>query len=153
MRAFAAISAFALMVTAAAAEKLPADAKALKATELRNIFIGNSMVWSTSRAYFSPDTKTKGLFGNPVSHTYSGTWSVSGNTVCMNNKSIDVKTGKSDGKTYRDCWKFYKSGKRTLSLWLNNYDKQLTENDYWDGELKSLKKGDQVSKQYAKYVR
>lgn len=152
MRSFIILVAIALSVGPSAAEKLPPDAKPMSSQELKAIFAGNSQIWQKSRVYFAPDMTTKGLYGAPVTHSFSGKWNVKGNTICMNNKSIDVKSKKSDGKTYTDCWKFFKSGKRVLSLYSNNFGHKTTENDYWDSELKTLKKGDQISKRYAQYV-
>lgn len=152
MRVALAFAAIVIMAQPSLADKLPKNAKPMSTAELKKIYSGNSQVWDKSQVYFSPDMNTKGVFGRPASHTFSGKWSVNGNKVCMNNKSVDVKTKKSDGKTYTDCWTFYKEGNKTWSLWSNNYDKQMTENDYWTKELGTLKKGDKVSKNYQKLV-
>jgi len=129
----------------AGAGKLPKDAKPMTAEEVTAIYSGNSALWKLSKVYFSPEKKVMGVFGKGSKRAiFSGEWSVTDNEICMNN------TAKGDPKTYTDCWKWWHAGKKTIALWSVHYDnsKVDTKNGYSDEELKYIKSGDKVSKEY-----
>jgi hypothetical protein len=128
--------------TTAVADKLPKSAKPLTADEIKSIYSNHTAVWKpTNKAYFAQDGKVWGIYDGG---TFEGSWNVTGNEGCMMNKSTDAKTKKSDGKTYTDCWTWYRDNKNKYwSLWSKHFDgSPVTKNDYWDGEIKKLKIGD-----------
>jgi hypothetical protein len=140
---FASISA--VFADAAIAQKLPKNATPLTNEEVIALYSGNTAVWKGSRAYFAPDNKVKGIFGEKAKRvTYSGEWSAADNEVCMKNRP------KGDPALYTDCWKWWRSGKKLLTLWSVHYDgsKADEKNGYYDKEAKALKKGDLLTKEY-----
>jgi hypothetical protein len=128
------------------ADKLPKDAVELAADEVKAIYSGKTGIYSVSSMYYAPDGTTKGIYGKPkITATFKGTWSVNGNEMCTKNKA------KGDPKTYRDCNKFWRSGKKLYDLWSVHYDgsKPDLKGGYATDTMKKLKKGDLVSKKYA----
>ena len=92
----------------AEAGKLPKNAKPMTAEEVTALYSGNSAVWKSSRAYFSPEKKVKGVFGSGSKRViFSGEWSVTDNEACMRNSP------KGEAKIYTDCWKWWHVGKKT----------------------------------------
>lgn len=150
MRAFAifllggALTSF--VCASAWAGKLPKDAVELTAAEVKAIYSGKTGIYDVSSIYYASDGTTKGIFGKPkVTATFKGTWSVSGNEMCAKNKP------KGDPKIYRDCNKFWRSGKRIYDLWSVHYDgsKPDLKSGYVTTTVKKLRDGDLVAKKYA----
>ena len=136
----------------AAADPLPADAKSISAAQITKTYSGNSAIWKSSMAYFGPDGTTIGVFGNPPTATFKGTWSVKSNKICMTNLPTNIKTKKAATRTYTDCWIYYSSGSTILNSYYNDFEEGKGPNsEYSDGELSNLRKGDLVSPKYAKY--
>lgn len=80
--------------------------------------------------------------------TYTGRWSVNNNVVCMKVNWKAIKG--SDKGTSTDCWTWFVQGKRLYTLWSTRYDgSKPKKNDYYQGENKTLKKGDLASKKIA----
>ena len=149
------VHAFLVSVTGTAifADPLPKGAKPLSVTQITKIYSGNSAVWEKSMVYFAPDGTTKGIFGNPPKAIYSGTWAVNKNKICMENRPTNIKSHKVNTRTYTDCWTYYVNGKVILTSYYNDFEDGKGPNeDYNDGELSNLKRGDVVSKKYAKYT-
>jgi hypothetical protein len=148
---FAAV--LALLALPSNADPLPKGAKPLSAKQITQLFAGNSQLWETSKAYFSPDGTVIGVYGKPPTSTYAGKWTVKKNKICMTNLPTNIKTGKTADRTYTDCWIFYTDGTNVWSSYSNDYEDGKGPNeDFWDEELKTLKKGDQVSGLYKKYT-
>ena len=141
-----AVSVFSVVAGVASAERLPKDAVKLSPAEVKAIYAGKSSDWSKSRAYFAPDG-TYTIVGKNSQWVGKGKWTVDGNKVCAGAVSQVVDGGK--GREFTDCWTWYKHGKRHLVLWSGEKDKK---DGYWDGELKNLSKGDQVTRTYKKLL-
>ncbi|MCF1709102.1 DUF995 domain-containing protein [Tabrizicola sp. J26] len=147
------IAAFlALIALPVAADPLPPNAKPLSSKQIEKLYSGNSAVWDRSMVYFAPDKTTKGVFGKPPSATYTGKWKITKNKLCMTNSPVNIKTGEASKKTYTDCWTFFTDGDRVLTSYYNDFEEGRGPNDdYSEGELSNLRKGDVVSKTFAKY--
>jgi hypothetical protein len=127
------------------AKKLPKNAAPMTADEVKALYAGNSAVWENSKAFFSPDGKTKGVFGKGKKRVaYAGEWSVADNEVCMKNSP------KGEAKVYTDCWKWWRVGDKTITLWSVHFDgsKVDEKTGYYD-EMRSIKRGDKVSAEFA----
>lgn len=72
---------------------------------------------------------------------------MTGNKVCAS--AVGRAVNGSGTKKFVDCWTWYKHGKRYLSLWSGEKN---GKDGYFDGEMKKLTKGDNVSKRYKKLV-
>lgn len=132
-----------MTVSAAFAGPLPKDAKPMTSDEVTALYSGKTAMWKSSMAYFAPNHNTRGVFEKKI--PYSGTWAVKDNEVCM------VNTVKGDTKKNTDCWKYWKSGKKVLTLWSVHYDgsKPDEKNGYYN-EVAALKPGDLVAATYVK---
>lgn len=131
--------------TFAYADQLPKSAKALTTDEIKILYANHTAVWKpNSMAYFAPDGSVKGIYKNG---TYSGTWAVTGNESCMMSQGTDAKTKASVGKTYTDCWQWFRDSKNKYwTLWSKHFDgSKVKKNDYYDGEIKKLRIGDLAS--------
>ncbi len=117
-------------------------------SEVRALYSGNSALWPSSKAYFKPTGIVIGLYGNPIIETYSGTWNVSGNRMCMSVKTFNIASKKSDGKTFTDCWAYYTSGSKAYSKRTSNWRpvKEPIEHKTW------LQRGDRVTALYKRYA-
>ena len=93
----------------------------MASTEVRSLYVGNSALWSNSKAYFMPSGMVVGLYGSPIIETYKGTWSVSGNRMCMSVKTINISSKMSDGKTFTDCWAYYRTGSDVYAKRTSNW--------------------------------
>jgi Protein of unknown function (DUF995) len=139
---------------AAVADPLPSSAKPLSSKWITKAYSGNSALWDTSMVYFAPDGTTIGVYGNPPQATFAGSWVVKKNKICMTNVPTNIKTKKLDTRTYTDCWIYYADGKTILTSYYNDFQEGKGPNDeYSEGELSNLKKGDKVSAKFAKYVK
>ena len=144
----------ATLCTAAVADPLPKSAKPLSSSWIKKAYSGNSAVWEMSMVYFASDGTTTGVFGVPPKATFTGKWVVKGNKICMTNIPTNIKTKKVDERTYTDCWIYYADGKTILTSYYNDFAEGKGPNDdYYDGELSNLKKGDKVSAKYAKLIK
>jgi hypothetical protein len=138
----------------AVADPLPNSAKPLSSSWITKAYSGNSALWGISMVYFVPDGTTVGVYGNPPKATFTGTWVVKKNKICMTNVPTNIKTKKLDTRTYTDCWVYYADGKTILTSYYNDFEEGKGPNDdYSEGEISNLKKGDKVSVKYAKYVK
>jgi hypothetical protein len=100
--------------------------------------------------YFASNGKAKG-YTNKRTATMAGTWSVSGNRVCMHMHWKAVK-GSKHGKS-TDCWDWYSDGKGQWTLWSRRYTHEKPKaNEYYRGETNVLRQGDGVSAEYAKLM-
>ncbi len=153
IHSLAAHALFALVIGAAAcADPLPQGAKPLSSKQISKIYSGNSAVWDKSMVFFAPDGTTTGVFGKPPSAIFSGTWEIVKNKICMVNTPTNIKSHKVDTRTYTDCWIYYVDGKTILTSYYNDFQEGKGPNeDYYDGEIGNLKRGDVVSQKYAKY--
>lgn len=130
----------ALIPATSLADELPKNAVPLTASEARELYSGKTTNWSKSRAYFAPDN-TYLMYGKNKTWYGEGTWTVDGNKVCGKIKTTSVKDGKSD--TGGDCWTWYRVGKKYMTLWSGEKNQRK---GYYDGELKKMSSGDEVSK-------
>jgi hypothetical protein len=147
MRLLSSVVLSSVLITPCLAAKLPDDAKPLSESEIKNMYSGKTGVYKVSDVYYSPTGTVKGVFGKPKpKSTFSGTWEVSGNEICMKNK------GRDDSKIYTDCNKIWRSGNKIYELWTVHYDgtKPNGKDDYSTDVMHQLKAGDLVSKQYEK---
>ena len=145
------VSILAAQVSAALADNLPKSAKPMSAGEVRAVYSGKSAVWDDARAFFAPDGGVIG-YNSKEKVTFSGSWSVSSNRNCM--KVAWKSTKSADSGKSSDCWQWYKDGKKIWTLWSTRYDgSKPKKDDYYQGEVKSLKAGDKVSKEYAKLTK
>lgn len=132
------------------AAELPKSAKPLSAEEVKEVYSSKTAVWSKDNAaFFASDGSVKGVYGGGY---FSGTWDVSDNEVCMRVQGTDAKTKKSDGKTYVDCWKWFRDGKkRAWAIWSVHHDGSTpSKRDYSTEEIEKLKSGDLVTEKYEK---
>ena len=134
---------------AALADKLPKSGAAMDAAELTALYSDHTAVWSASAmSYFAAD----GTMKQWVQGTSKpGTWTVKSNEFCMNIKGVDAKTKKLDGKTYVECWQWFKDDKKqTYSLYSKHWDDSKPDLTNYDSKaVKALKSGDLIG---AKYV-
>jgi uncharacterized protein DUF995 len=125
-----------VLICGASAEPLPAGAKPMTTAEVAALYSGKTKVYSHSSMYFAPDhTMIGAAQGKPI----KGTWSVTGNQVCLQTKG--------GGK---DCWKWWSDGGRQISLWaLRSYGPKLDpNNDYSGDEVNHLQSGDSGTDSY-----
>lgn len=126
----------------ALADKLPKGAEPLSSAELTKIYSGKTTNWKRSNAYFAPEgtyfhvKKDRALIG-------TGKWVVSNNKICVNMKWRVLGTAKT-GKE-KDCWTWYRSGKKYLTSWKGNSG---TSEGYYDSEIKKISKNDNILKVY-----
>ena len=146
------VSILATNVSVAWAENLPKSAKPMSAEEVRSLYSGKSAIWGAdARAFFASDGSVIG-YNTKENVTFSGSWTVSSNRNCMNIAWKAIKSSKS-GKS-SDCWDWYKDGKKIWGFWSVRYDgSKPKKGDYDQGEMKTLKAGDKVSKGYAKLTK
>ena len=123
-------------------ERRPKDTTKLSADEVRKIYSGKTSNWSRSNAYFSPDGSYF-LVGKNGNFVGKGDWTVSDNAVCASFQVRGVKDGGT--KNVKDCWTWFKQGKKYWTFWSGEKDKK---NGYYDGEMKKLSKGDKVTKKF-----
>lgn len=132
----------------AMADKLPKSAQPMSTADVSAMYSGKTADWGSARAYFAPDGSVIG-YNSKEKGTFKGSWSVSSNRNCMKIRWKSTKTGESGNST--DCWDWFRDGKKIWTLWSTHYDgSQPKKDDYYQGEVKKLKAGDRVSKQYAK---
>ncbi len=149
---FCLLAAAAISATPLAAEPLPATATPLSAADVTALYSGNSTEWSNSSAFFRPDKTVIGVYGENLDESiYWGKWTVTGNEICMRNSWRNVKNGDTGGGA-TDCWMWYETPNGTLyTLWSTRFDgTKPPKDDYYTGEVEALRKGDIVSRQYAK---
>ncbi|MCZ7860105.1 DUF995 domain-containing protein [Agrobacterium salinitolerans] len=126
----------------ALADRLPKDAMKLTQAEAQALYAGKSSEWSRSNAYFSPDGSYF-IVGKSGNFAGQGKWSARDNEVCAEFQGKSLKEGKIH--TGKDCWTWYRQGKKYWALWSGEKDKV---GGYYDGELKKLSNGDKVTKRY-----
>ena len=138
----------AALISPVLADQLPKGAKPVSSAELEKIYAGKTADWSSKvRAYFAPDKTVRG-FNLEGEVTYTGRWSVKENAVCMKVNWKAIKGA--DSGTGTDCWTWFFQGKKLYTLWSTRYDgSKPKKNDYYQGENKTLKNGDLVSKKIA----
>ncbi|MGP4671128.1 DUF995 domain-containing protein [Agrobacterium salinitolerans] len=131
----------------ATADNLPQQAVKLTSQEVVAIYSGKTIEWRRSRAVFSPDG-TFLLVGKNDEFVASGTWSVRENELCASYELMDLKG--SSTKKGKDCWAWYREGKKYWTLWNGDEDKG---GGYYDDELDKLSKGDQVTAIYQELMK
>ena len=134
--------------SSALAQKLPKGATALNPAELTNLYSDHTAVWSANAmAYFAADGTMK-EFVNDTSKP--GIWSVKGNEFCMEIKGVDVKTKKFDGKTYTECWQWYKDNKNAYyDLYSKHWDNaKVDKSNFSTNDIKTLKLGDLIGTKF-----
>ncbi len=133
----------------ALADKLPKSGVAMDSADVTALYSDHTAVWApTAMGYFAAD----GTMKQWVQGTSKpGTWSVKNNEFCMDIKGVDAKTKKLDGKTYVECWQWFKDDKKqTYSLYTKHWDNSKPDLTKYDTKAaKNLKPGDLIG---AKYV-
>jgi len=135
-----------ILSCAALAESLPKTATPLSKDAVTRIYSDRTAIWKDADAYFAPDHTEKGVLGKPkATSVFMGTWTVSGNEICVYNFH------KNSPATFRDCYKYWQDGKRVVTLWSIHSDGSPVDenNGYYVGEVDKLKPGDLVSDKYA----
>ena len=133
----------------ASADKLPKSGVAMSAADVTALYSDHTAVWAaTAMAYFAPDGSVKQL-GQGISKP--GQWSVKDNEFCMDIQGVDPKTKKLVGKTFKDCWQWFKDDKNhSYSLYSKHWDNAKPDLTNYDSkQAKILKQGDLIG---AKYV-
>ena len=115
------------------ADKLPSSAVAMSAADVTAMYSDHTAVWSpTSMQYFAADGTTK-QWGQGVSKP--GTWAVKDNELCMDIEGVDPKTKKLVGKTFTDCFQWFKDDKkRTYSLYTKHWDNAKPDLSNYDSQ-------------------
>jgi hypothetical protein len=134
-----------LMSGAARGDALPKAAIPLSSDAIVKLYSGKTAIGKDADIYFAPDGTDKGVWGKPKTITaFMGTWSVSGNEICI------YAFRKNAPVTLRDCYRYWRDGKRLVTLWSNRSDgAAVDESDgYYSGEEDKLKPGDLVSDKY-----
>jgi hypothetical protein len=132
------------MCAVAFADSLPKTAIPMNAESVKKMYSGNSAIWKDSDVYFLPDGSVQGVFGKPtVTDLIVGSWSVSGNEICVYTFQTKQPT------PFRDCYQYWRDGKRIIALWSIHADGSAVDsnNGYHSGEDR-LKPGDLVSDKY-----
>ncbi len=131
------------------ADKLPKNATALSAAEVTALYSDHTAVWgATAMAYFAADGTVKQLVAGT---SKPGSWTVKDNEFCMDIKGVDPKTKKLVGKTFTDCWQWYKDSKSVYyDLYSKHWDNaKVDKTNFSKKDIKTLRPGDLVG---AKYV-
>lgn len=129
----------------ASGEALPQGAHPTSSAAVVGFYAGKTAVWKDSDVYFAPDGTAKGVLGKPkITGVLMGTWAVSGNEICL------YAFRQNEGATFRDCYKYWRDGKRLLALWSSRSDGTPVDDKdgYYTGEEDRLKTGDLVSEKY-----
>ena len=135
--------------TFALADKLPKSGVPMTGTDVTVLYSDHTAVWSpTAMGYFAADGTMKQLVQGV---SKPGTWAVKNNEFCMDIKGVDAATKKLDGKTYKECWQWFKDDKnQTYSLYSKHWDNSKPDMTNYDSkQAKSLKPGDLIG---AKFV-
>jgi hypothetical protein len=135
-----------LLCGGALGEPLPQGAKPASSATVVNSYSGRTAVWKDSDVYFAPDGTAKGVLGKPkITGVLMGTWAVSGNEICL------YAFRQNEGASFRDCYKYWRDGKRLVTLWSAHSDGTPVDDKdgYYAGEEERLKPGDLVSDKYA----
>lgn len=125
--------------------KLPKGATPMTPEEITVILSGNSIDFKVAKYYFAPDHSLLGIGSN--GWFADGTWSVNGNTWCLDSLWHGPDKAKAP-ETFGLCSEKYKVGKIIYTKNTKGEDKYL--GDIWTGEEKKIKKGDIVSAKVAK---
>ena len=136
------------LASSAIADKLPASAKPFTSDEVKKLYLGNSTFFGNKAAfYFAQDSSVIGYYDKGYSE---GAWTVDANQSCMMTKGTDLKTKISDGKTYKDCWQWFRDAKgKVWTLWSVRYTgKKPPKNDYYTNEINNFKSGDKISAKF-----
>jgi hypothetical protein len=127
----------------ALADPLPEGAVKMSAAEVQKMYVGKTANWDSMNGYWSP-SKQYLIMGKDKSWYGAGTWAVSGNKMCVNVPKSYSASG--PGRGGGACWMWVKVGNKTYSNW-NRDGKGHPKDGWWDGEAKTLKSGDRVTKQ------
>jgi hypothetical protein len=139
---------FVMFWSPAYADKLPKNATPLSPADVSALYSDHTAVWSSSAmAYFAADGTMKEFVAG---QSKPGSWTVKDNEFCMEIKGVEAKTKKLDGKTYTECWQWYKDSKNQLySLYSKHWDNSKVDmTDFSKKEIKHLKPGDLVGAKY-----
>jgi len=139
-----AVVAWGLMCAVALADSLPKTAIPMSAESVKKMYSGNSAILKDSDIYFLADGSVQGVFGKPkVKDLIVGSWSVSGNEICI--YTFQAK----QPSPFRDCYQYWMNGKRIVMIWSIHADGSSTDSNsgYRSGE-DMLKPGDLVSDKY-----
>jgi len=130
------------------ADKLPKSAVTLSPAEVTSLYSDHTAVWApTAMAYFAADGSVKEVVADT---SKPGKWTVSGNEICIAIQGVDAGSKKLDGKTYTDCWQWFKSGRTYYALYSKHWDNSKVDKKNVNAkEIETLKAGDLVG---AKYV-
>jgi hypothetical protein len=118
--------------------KLPKDATPMPSEEIRALLSGNSIDFKVAQYYFAPDGT---LWGLSKDWYADGTWTVEGNTWCLNSSWHGPKKAKEDN--YTQCNEKYKVGKKIFTKNTKGEEKYL--GDVSTDQEKKIRKGDIVS--------
>jgi Protein of unknown function (DUF995) len=137
-----------LCATSALAAKLPKGAVPLTEAEVSALYSNHTAVWApNAMAYFAEDGTVKGIFPDTAK---PGNWTAKNNEFCMNIQGVDAKAKKLDGKTYSDCWQWFKDSKgKFWALYSKKWDNSKVDpTNFNKDEYGHLKAGDLVSAKY-----
>ena len=120
----------------------------MDAAEVTALYSDHTAVWSASAmGYFAADGTMKQWVQGA---SKPGTWSVKNNEFCMSIKGVDAKTKNFDGKTYVECWQWFKDDKKlTYTLYSKHWDDSKPDLTNYDSKAaKTLKQGDLIGSKY-----
>lgn len=130
----------------AVADPLPKTAVPWTPGQVKAFFTDRTAMFSKNQIYFRADMVAQGI--NPKQKlAYAGTWSVSGNEICLH-----FKDDKGVEKPL-NCNKYWQDGKKVWSLWSQHNDGSQpdTANGYRTDEILKYKKGNLIAAQYKKF--
>ena len=131
------------------ADKLPKSGVAMSAADVTALYSDHTAVWGpTALGYFAADDTMKQWVQGA---SKPGTWTVKNNEFCMEIKGVDTNTKKLNGKTFTECWQWFKDDKnQTYALYSKHWDNSKPDmTNYSSTAAKGLKPGDLIG---AKYV-
>ncbi|WP_158815977.1 DUF995 domain-containing protein [Methylocapsa sp. S129] len=135
-----------MLSLSALADSLPKTAAPMNSESVKKIYSGNTLISKYYDIYFAADGSIKGIFGKPSTKALiQGSWSVSGNEICM------YTFRSKEPNSFRDCYQYWQDGRRIIALWSVHSDGSTVDQNggYSVGEDRNLKSGDLISARYS----
>ena len=145
MKRFAITIAIAMISVPCSADSLPKGAVPLTTSEIVGIYSGKTGIYRVTDEYYAPDFTTRGVWGKPKPRfAFSGRWSARGNEFCVTNRA------KGDLRTFTDCDRYWRVGRKIFALWTVHYDRSQTDptSGFRVKSFAALRQGDRVSARY-----
>lgn len=150
-------AAFVSLVSESVGDPLPSKATPMSPEEIKAFYVGHSRTYSLSgietadrgKHYLAPNGRVIGVSskGSKYAAFFDGSWSVSGNRLCMTTRGYELGT-KQRFSGNRDCFEFYRVGTVVWVRWVVRFKGGSDgRNSYF--RITTIK-GDIVSKDYEK---